>query len=186
MYQDIITGLKPKMEKISEFLKEEMNNLRTGRANPSLVENLMIDCYGGSKMPLKQIAAIQAPDPKTLFIQPWDKTVVRDIERAFQNSSLGLNPVLDKEILRISLPSLTEEKRKDLIKMLKEKVEQARIKVRLAREEAWDSVKQLEKNGQITEDDKFDAKDEIQKIVDDYNQKIEELSEKKEKDIMTV
>ncbi len=186
MYQVIIAGLKPKMDKILEFFRDDLGNLRTGRANPALVENLLVDCYGGSKMLLKQIAAIQAPDPKTLFIQPWDKTVVRDIEKAFKNSALGLNPVLDKEILRISLPSLTEDKRKELVKMLREKTEQARIKVRLAREETWEAIKQLEKESRITEDDKFDAKDEIQKIVDDYNHKIEELEEKKEKDIMTV
>lgn len=185
MYQEIIKNLKPRMEKVLEQLKIDLTNLKTGRATPALVENVMIEAYG-TKTPLNQLAAIQAPDPRTLFIQPWDKNILKEIEKALAASPLGVNPVLDGEIFRISIPPLNEEKRKELLRILKEKVEQARIKVRQEREESWEQIKKLEKESKITEDDKFVAKDEIQKIVDEYNNKVEEIKNKKESDVMTV
>jgi len=129
---------------------------------------------------------LQAPDPRTLFIQPWDKNIVKTIEKAIAASPLKLMPTLDGDVLRISIPSLTEEKRKELLKILKDKMEQARVRVRREREEVWDEVQKMQKESKITEDDKYVAKEELQKMVDQYNGKIEEMGGKKEKEIMTV
>jgi len=185
MYQPLIKNLKGKMESVLEHFREDISSVRTGRATPSLVEDIVIEVYN-AKMPLKQVAAIQAPDPRTLFIQPWDKNIVKTIEKAIAASPLKLMPTLDGDVLRISIPSLTEEKRKELLKILKDKMEQARVRVRREREEVWDEVQKMQKESKITEDDKYVAKEELQKMVDQYNGKIEEMGGKKEKEIMTV
>ena len=176
---------KQKLEKIIEHLKSEISSLRTGRATPALVENLEVDYYG-SKTPLKAVASISSPSARELVIQPWDKGAVQAIEKAIQSSSLGLNPVTDRDAIRLSIPSLTEERRKELLKILGRHLENAKIQVRREREESLREVDRKEKAKEISENEKFRQKNEIQKVVDEINKKIEEIGSAKEKEIMTV
>ena len=161
-----------------------MVGLRTGRATPALVEDLEVDYYG-AKTPLKAVASISSPEPRQLVIQPWDKNAIQPIEKAIQSSSLGLNPVTDRDTIRLSIPSLTEERRKELLKVLGRHLEDARIAVRREREEALKEIDRAEKAKEISEDEKFRKKQEAQKVVDDFNKKIDEIGSAKEKEIMT-
>lgn len=181
----IIDDYKKDFEKTIEFLKQEMTNIRTGRATPSLVENLMVDCYG-TKTPLIQLASITVPDPKSIVIQPWDKNSLKDIEKAIQGAQLGLNPVNEGNVVRLPIPPLTEERRKELAKLVHQKIESGKVRIRQTREEIWKNLKNAEKEGEISEDDLFGQQKDLQKIVDDYNKKIQEISEVKEKEIMTI
>jgi len=181
----IVDDHKKDFEKTIEFLKQELTNIRTGRATPSLVENLMVDCYG-TKTPLIQLASINVPDPKSIIIQPWDKNSLKDIEKAIQSSQLGLNPVNEGNVIRLPIPPLTEERRKELVKFVHQKIESGKIKIRQTREEIWKNLKNAEKEGKISEDDLFGQQKELQEIVDEYNEKIQEISEAKEKEIMTI
>lgn len=183
--ESIINDKKSDLEKAIGHFKEEMGKLRTGRANPALVENVMADYYG-TKTPLKQLATINVPEPRLITISPWDKNSLAGIEAAIRASDLGLNPASDGQIIRINIPSLTEERRKDLVKVLNQKAEEARIAIRNVREDAWREIQEMEKTGIISEDDKFRGKDKLQKVIDEYNKRIEDLREGKEKEIMTV
>lgn len=174
-----------KLEKIIAQLKIEVGSLRTGRASPALIEDLEIDYYG-TKTPLKAVAAISSPSARELTIQPWDKNAIQPIERAIQASSLGLNPVTDRDMIRLTIPALTEERRRDLTKLLGRMLEDARIKVRKDREDALREVDRMEKAKEISEDEKFRDKNGIQKHVDETNKKIEDIGTTKEKEIMTV
>jgi ribosome recycling factor len=185
MLEQIIQNGRPKMEKAVERLKEEIGKLRTGRANPAMVENLSVDYYG-SRSPLKQIASINVPEPRLILIQPWNKDNLVDIEKAINEAQLGFNPVNDGQVIRISIPALNEERRVELVKVLGKYAEDARVSVRKAREEAWDEVQDLAKAGKLAEDDKFKGKEKLQKVVDEYNGMIEEIREKKEKEIMEI
>lgn len=186
MVNEIINEKKSSFEKAIEHFKFEASKLRTGRANPSMVEDLLVDYYG-TKTPLKQIASINTPEPRQITIQPWDRGAIGPIESAIRNSSeLGLNPVNDGILIRINIPTLTEERRKDMVKILNQKTEESRILVRGAREEALKEIEKAEKEGQIGEDDKFKGKEKLQEVVDEYNKKIEDLRVEKEKEIMTV
>jgi ribosome recycling factor len=185
MYQQIINKIKPELEKVIEHYKNELSKLRTGRASTSLVEDLEVDCYG-QLMPLKQLATISLPEPRAILIQPWDKAVLSAIEKAIINSNLNLNPVVDGTSVRVQLPQMTEENRKSLVKILKEKMEEGRISIRHWRENAWEEIQEGFKKGEIREDDKFRGKEDLQKVIDEYNKKIEEVGEKKEKEIMTI
>lgn len=176
---------RQKLEKIIQHLKEEIASLRTGRATPALVEDLEVDYYG-SKTPLKAIASISSPEARTLIIQPWDKNAMQPIERAIQGSSLGINPVADRDVIRLTIPALNEERRKELAKLLGRHLEDARIWVRKEREDALREVDRREKIKEISEDEKFRQRNEIQKFVDEVNKKIEEQGKVKEKEIMTV
>jgi len=181
-YQEIINKIKPELEKVLHFFEGELAKIRTGRATPSLVENILVDCFG-QKMPLKQLAAISVPEAKQLLIQPWDKSYIESIEKALSQSNLGVSPVVDKEVIRITLPPLTDEYRKNLLRLLSEKEEEAKKTIRKWREEAWGEIQEKAREGEIREDDKFRAKDELQKLVDEYANKVEQLGEKKKKEI---
>ena len=185
MYKQIINNLKPGLDRAINYLKEEFSSLQAGRANPSLVEDIIVECYD-QKMPLKQVASIQMPEPRVIIIRPWDKEIIKNIELSIKNSKLGLNPSLDSDIIRLNIPSLNEERRKELTKIISEKAEEAKISIRRQREDAWREIQDLEKEKQILEDDKFRAKDELQKIIDEYNGKIDAMKKKKEGEIMTV
>lgn len=176
---------KVKLEKIIEHLKIEITSLRTGRASPALVEDLEVDYYG-TKTPLKAVAAISSPDARQILIQPWDKNAVQPIERAIQSSSLGLNPITNKDFIRLSIPALTEERRKEFTKILGKHLEEARIQVRRDREEILKAIDKQEKDKKISEDEKFRQSKEAQKVIDEINKKIEEMGNAKEKEIMTV
>ncbi|MBI2640065.1 MAG: ribosome recycling factor [Candidatus Sungbacteria bacterium] len=176
---------KSKLEKIIANLKSEIATLRTGRASSALVEDIEVDYYG-AKTPIKALASISSPEPRTLVIQPWDKNAIQPIEKVIRDSSLGLNPAVDKDLIRLTIPQLTEERRKDLLKVLGRHVEDARIQVRREREEALKEIDRKEKAKEISEDEKFRQKSEIQKAVDEANKKIEEVAATKEKEIMNV
>lgn len=185
MYQSILNGSKSEFEQAVERYQGELKNIRTGRATPALVEDLKVD-YFGTKTPLKQIASINVTDARTLTISPWSKDSLVDIEKAINESDLGVNPNNDGNVIRISLPSLTEERRRELVKVLNKKTEEARIRIRQIREDVWKEIQKSEENGDISEDDKFRSKDKLQDLVDGYNKKLEELEAKKEQEIMQV
>ncbi|MCK4520555.1 ribosome recycling factor [Candidatus Parcubacteria bacterium] len=181
-FKEIINQIKPEMERTIDFLEREMIKVRTGRASISLVEDIIVDCFS-QKLPLKQLAAISVPEPRKITIQPWDKSYIEPIERAVSKSSLGAAPIVDKDIIRISLPAMNEEYRKNFLRFISEKQEEAKKTIRHWREKAWDEVQEEFKNGEIREDDKFRAKDELQDLIDEYNKKIEEIGERKKKEI---
>lgn len=185
MYRESIEKKKPEFEKTLEHFQQELQKLRTGRASAVLVEDLPVEYYG-AKSPLKQVASVTVPEPRTIAISPWDKGVLPAIEKAIRESELNLNPNNDGQIIRVNIPALTEERRKDLVKVLNQKAEDARISIRKHREEIWEEIQNLAKEGKIGEDEKFKGKDSLQEAVDEYNGKIEEMREKKEKEIMTV
>ena len=182
MYKEIIEKIKPELDKVINFLDREMSKIRTGRASPSLVEDVICDCFG-QKFPLKQLAAISVPEPKQILIQPWDKSYIEGIVKALERTGIGASPIADKDAIRINLPPLSEEYRKELLKLLSQKQEEVRKTIRRWREEAWAEIQEGYRQGKIREDDKFRGKDELQKLVDEYSQKIEEMGEKKKKEI---
>ncbi len=180
-----MTNLKQDLEKIIEQYQQELKSVRTGRANPQVVEDLMID-YFGTMTPIKQAANVSASDARTIVIAPWNKDSLVDIEKAINESDLGINPINDGEVIRLSFPPLTEERRVELTKIVGQKSEEARIKVRKLREKIREEIQQDEKEGKISEDDKVRKEKELQKIIDEYNEKIEEIHKKKEEELMTV
>ena len=181
----IIEKIRPNLDKSIEHFQEELNQLRTGRASTMLVENLLVDYYG-AKSPLKQIANISTPEPRTIMVSPWDKSNLANIEKAIKESQLNLQPNNDGQVVRINIPQLTEERRKDLVKVLNQKSEVAKIAVRQIREEVWEEIQEIQKSGQISEDDKFSGKESLQEVINEYNEKIQALKDAKEKDIMTI
>jgi len=185
MYQEIINKLKPGFNKTTDYLKSELAGLQVGRATPSLIEDLEVECYN-QRMPLKQLAAIQTPEPRSILVRPWDKNILNDIAKAISQSKLGLSPIIEEEFIRLKIPPLSEERRRELTRILQEKLEECRISVRRQREEVWREIQDLEQAGKISEDDKFRAKDELQKLIDEYNKKIEEIGKKKKEEIMKV
>jgi ribosome recycling factor len=185
MYQTIIADHTELFEEAIAHFSEEMAKLRTGRATPALVDHILVDYYN-TRSPLKQIASVSAPEAKLIVISPWDKGTLVMIEAAIREANLGLNPANDGQVIRLSLPPLTEERRKDLVKALNRLAEEARIAVRTIREDAWKEIQAREKEGGMSEDDKFQGKDALQDVVETYNARIEELRKKKEGEIMTV
>ncbi len=183
MHQEIINKIKPELDKVVIFLEKEMAKIRTGRASPSLVEDVIADCFG-QKFPIKQLAAISTPETRQILIQPWDNSYIEGIVSALRKTGACANPVVDQEKIRIYLPLLNEEYRKNLIKLISEKQEQAKITVKHWREEAWEEIQERFKQGEIREDDKFRAKDKLQELIDEYNGKIEQKTEVKKKEIM--
>ena len=177
--------LKEGLQLIIDHLRQETGSLRTGRATPALVENLEVDYYG-AKTPLKALAAIATPSPREVVIQPWDKQALQPIEKAISGSTLGLAPIADRDVIRLSIPQLTEERRKELAKLLGKYNEEARIRVRQERDEALKAVEHAYKAKELGEDERFRRKNEVQKIIDEANKKIEDTAAAKEKEIMTV
>ncbi|HCX03021.1 MAG TPA: ribosome recycling factor [Clostridiales bacterium] len=185
MYLKEHKELEERMKKTVEYFKDDVSTIRAGRANPKLVEKIMVDYYG-TKTPLNQIANISAPEPRVLVIKPWDANVLEEIEKAIQKSDLGINPGNDGKIIRLVIPQLTEERRKELIKTVKKEVEKAKVALRNERRDAIDTFKKMEKKSEMTEDDLRDAEDKVQEIIDKYSEEIDKIYEKKEKDILEV
>ncbi len=181
-HKEIIEKIKPELDKVINFLEKELAKFRTSRATPSLVEDVSVDCFG-QKFPLKQLALISIPEPRQLLIQPWDKSYIEGIVRALERTGTGANPIVDKDVVRINLPPLTQEYRKDLLRLISQKQEEAKKTIRRWREEAWEEIQRNFREGKIREDDKFRGKDELQELVDEYNKKIEEIGERKKKEI---
>ena len=182
-YQDIINKIRPELDKVISFLDRELARIRTSRATPSLVEDVIVDCFG-QKFPLKQLAAISTPEPKQILIQPWDRSYFEGIIQALEKTGIGASPLVDKDAIRINLPPLTEEYRKDLLRILSEKQEEARKTIRHWRDQIWKEIQEGAREGKIREDDKFRGKDELQELVDEYNEKIEKTGEGKKKEII--
>jgi ribosome recycling factor len=182
--QLVIDLAEEKMSNAISHLDSELTKIRAGKASPNMLEGIYVDYYG-TRTPLNQVSNIGTPDAKTLAIQPWEKTMIEPIEKAIMAANIGLTPANNGEIIRINIPALTEERRIELVKKVKNECEDARISVRNARREANDELKKLQKSG-LSEDNAKDKELEIQKLTDNYIEKVEELLEKKEKDIMTV
>ena len=182
-YKEFIDRVKPEFDKTFKFLEQEIAKIRTSRASPALVEDIEVNCFG-SKFTLKQLGAISTPQTNQIVIQPWDHSYLEPIEKAISQSGLGMSSVVDKEVIRLSLPLLTEEYRAQLSKTLNEKAEQSKQTMRHWREDAWNKIQDAVKAKQMPEDDKFRGKDELQKQIDEYNEKIKSLVEKKKAEIV--
>jgi len=185
MHDEIKKNLRKRMEKSIDSLKEEFKKIRSGRANSALVEDLIVEYYD-SRIPLKQLAGISVPEPRLIVIQPWDKGALSFIEKAFHKSDLMLTPNNDGKVIRISIPSLTEERRKDLVKIAKSKTEEARVAIRNIRRDGNEEVKKAEKDGHVSEDDSKKTLDDIQKITDEFIKKVNDLLDAKIAEIMEV
>lgn len=183
--KDYIAAAEAEFQKTLQHLKGEFARLQIGRASPALVEDLKVEAYGGFQ-PLKSLASVSIPDPKTLQIQPWDKSLLGPIERAIQTANLGLNPINDGRVLRLPMPPLTEERRKELAKVVHQMAENAKIGIRNSRGTAHSAFKTLEGNKEISEDERRLSEKHLQEKVDAANKEVEELAKKKEQDIMTI
>lgn len=183
--KEIIGGAETKMQSAISFLEEDLKTYRVGKANPSIFNGIMVDYYG-SPTPLQQVASISAPDAKTLAIQPWERTLISKIEKAIIDGNLGLTPSNNGEIIRCTVPALTEERRKELIKKAKATGENTKIVVRNARRDAVDALKKAQKNEGLSEDTEKEAEEEVQKTTDKFVKKVDEIVAAKEKEIMTV
>jgi len=181
----MIENNKVHYDKTIEFLKKDIESLRTGRVSPSLVESVKVESYG-TVSDLVQLASISTPEPQTIAIKPWDKSILKNIERALISSDLNVNPVVDSDLVRLNFPALTEESRKDLVKILHKKLEETRITLKSQREKIKDTVVNAEKAKEITEDDPFQALKELDEMTKEYNEKIKVLGDEKEQEIMKV
>lgn len=182
---EILLESEAAMEKGVDYMTHEFAAVRTGKASPALVENIDVEAYGAS-MKLKQLALITTPEPRLLVIQPFDAATTKDIEKAIKESKIGINPSVDGKIIRLPIPQLSEERRKDLVKGIKQMAEEARVRVRSARRDAIDHLKKGQKAHDITEDELQTYEKEVQKLTDSYVKKIDDALEAKEADIMKV
>lgn len=185
MIKEVINASDEKMKKSIELLKKELQGLKAGRANPSLLDKITVDYYG-TPTHISQLATISIPETRTLVIQPWDKKAIKDIEKAIQKSDLGLNPNNDGQVIRLVIPELTEETRKNLVKVVKKHGEETKIAIRSIRRDANEKLKQMKKDGTHSEDDVKKTEDEVQKITDNFIKEIDKIVESKEKEIMSV
>ncbi len=181
----IINNSQRSMKEAVAFCKKEFSLIRAGKASPALLENIRVDYYG-SQTPLNQLANVSAPEARLLTVDPYDKSIIEDIEKAIMSGGLGLNPSNDGQLIRIPLPMLSEERRKELVKRAREVAENARISIRNARRDANDEIKKTVKSNSLPEDSQYDGENKIQELTDKYIKLIEEALEQKEKDILTV
>jgi len=183
--QKVIKDAETRMRKSIDSFKTEITKLRTGRANPGILDHVRVDYYG-SEMPINQVASITVTDSRTLTISPWEKKMVSLIEKAILNSDLGLNPATTGDVIRVPLPALNEERRKELIKVLRNEAETARVSIRNVRRDANTELKDLLKSKQITEDEERRYSDEVQKLTDRYVVEVDQLTTTKESDLMAI
>lgn len=185
MTKQVIDQTKDKMEKSVQAFSREIASIRAGRANASLLDKITVDYYG-APTPINQLAGVSTPEARLLVIQPYDKTALGDIEKAIMKSDLGISPSNDGSVIRLAIPALTEERRKDLAKLVKKEAEEAKVHVRNVRRDGNEDLKKLEKNGDITEDDLRSFQEDVQKLTDQYIAKIDDLAKEKENEIMEV
>jgi ribosome recycling factor len=185
MYKEVMKDAESRMKKAVEIYKYELQGIRTGRASPLLVERLEVDYYG-TMTPLNQLAAITVPEPHLISIKPWDISAIKAIEKAILKSELGLTPNNDGKVIRLVVPPLTEERRRELVKLVHAKTEEAKVAIRNVRRDAIEDLRKMEKAGDITEDDLKDGKEEVQELTDKYIEEIEKLEKQKEDEIMEV
>jgi ribosome recycling factor len=185
MIDDVMDDVRQRMAKSVEVLQEDLMTIRTGRASPALVEKLPVEYYG-TLTPLIQMASIAVPEPRLLVIKPWDPSALGAIERAIQKSDLGLTPMNDGKLIRLSIPRLTEERRRELVKMVARRIEEARVAIRNLRRDALKDLQDFEKEKMISEDDFYRGKDEVQELTDEFIGKIDEIGKRKEEEVMEV
>jgi len=185
MTEDIYADAEEKMDKAIAAFQRELSTLRAGRASPSLLDRIEVDYYG-VPTPLNQLAGVSAPEPRLLVVQPWDKQAMTEIEKAIMKSDLGLTPSNDGNVIRLTIPELTEERRKELVKYVRKKAEEGRISVRNIRRDANDEIKKLEKESEISEDESRRSQDSIQELTDQKIEEIDKLLEAKEQEMMEV
>ncbi|MDA0733074.1 MAG: ribosome recycling factor [Chloroflexi bacterium] len=183
--ESVVSDAGTKMDRTLDALRRELNNLRTGKATPSMVENLLVDYYG-TPTPLKQLATISAPDPRAILIQPWDKQALRDIERGLIKAEGGFNPSNDGNIITVPIPPLTQERRQEMVKSLKRKIEDGKVSVRSVRRDAVDTLRKMEKDKAISQDEQRRVQDIIQKTTDAHTKTIEDIGSTKEAEILQV
>ena len=183
--KEILSTAQTKMQKTIEVLRVDLASVRAGRASVSLLDKVMVEYYG-TPTPVNQVASVTVPEPRMIVIQPWEKNLLKDIERAIMKSDLGLNPNSDGSVIRLNLPQLTEERRKELVKTVHNKADDARVSTRNLRREANDSVKKAEKAKEITEDEAKKANDDIQKMTDKFIKEVDTVMEHKEKEVMEI
>ena len=180
-----IASKKPEFDAVIDHLRQELSALRTGRANAAILDNVKVEAYG-SMMELKGVGSIGVPDAKTIVIDPWDKSLLHAIQQAIQKSDVGINPVNDGKIIRLTMPQMTEESRKQLVKVMKEKVEDAKVAMRQVREKVREEILKQEKERMIAEDERFKLQDDLDKFVKEMNEQVDAVAERKEEEIMTV
>ena len=183
--KSVIDENRSEFEMALEFFKAELSGLRTGRANAAVLEDLPVEAYG-STMTVKGVGSILVPDAKTILVEPWDKSLLKEIEKAIRQAPIGLNPVVDGNRVRVTLPSLTEEGRKELVKIVGKKAEEARISIRNIREDVKEKIAAMEKANEVTEDERFRLQETLETQVKGWNEKIANLAEEKEQEIMTI
>lgn len=185
MINDVINDGKKRMEKAANQLKNDLATIRAGRATPSLLDKVTVDYYG-TQTPLNQLASITAPEPRLLVVQPWDKGALDAIEKAILKSDLGLTPTNDGQVIRIAIPPLTEERRQELVKMVRKYGEEAKVAIRNVRRDVNESIKKLEKEGQISKDEARRHQETVQKVTDEHVERVDEIIAMKEKEILEV
>jgi ribosome recycling factor len=185
MTAELLKNTEEKMKKVVEALRNDYSSIRAGRANPALLDKIKVEYYGVST-PLNQVANISAPEARLLLIQPWDKNILSDVEKAILKSDLDLNPNNDGNVIRIAIPQLTEERRKELVKLVKKKAEEYRVVIRNYRRDANDEIKKMEKKGNISEDEMHLNQDNVQELTNEYIEKIDAVLKSKEEEIMEV
>jgi ribosome recycling factor len=185
MYKQVHKDTEQRMKKSIEFLKENLASIRAGRANPKLLDKIRVNYYG-TPTPINQLSNISVPEPRCLLIQPWDMSALKEIEKSINASDLGINPSNDGKVIRLMIPELTEERRKDLLKVIKKEIENAKVALRNERRDANELVKKMEKNSEITKDDLKNSEVEVQKLTDQYIKIIDAIYDEKEKEILEV
>jgi ribosome recycling factor len=183
MIKELLGETEDRMQKAIEALEAKLRTIRTGRASPALVEQVMVDYYG-TPTPLKQLAVISAPEPQLLTIRPYDPGSLGDIERAILKSELGLTPSNDGKIIRLPIPRLTEERRQDLAKMVRQRIEEGKVALRNIRREVLDDLRDFEKEKLISEDEFYSGKDDLQELTDNYSKQMDEVSDRKQREIL--
>lgn len=185
MHKEVITELERKMKKSIESYEEELLTVRAGRANPAILDNISVDYYG-TPSPIKQVASISAPEARLLVIQPWDASLISVIEKEILKSNLGITPSNDGKVIRLPFPALTEDRRKELVKVVKGYSENAKVALRNLRRDALDKLKKMEKDKEISEDELKQGEEEVQKVIDKFNKEVDEVTKKKEKELMEI
>ena len=185
MYQDVIKTAGDKMDKTISVIKKDLSTLRAGRANPQILDRITVDYYG-SPTPLNQIGNISSPEPRLLVIAPWETKMISAIEKAIQKSDIGINPSNDGKVIRLMVPELNEERRKELCKQVRKQVEEGKVAIRSIRRDAMETLKKMKKASEITEDDQKVAETDLQKVTDNHIKEMDKVGEDKEKEIMSV
>jgi len=186
MIDDVLSEMESRMDKAVQAFRGDLMTIRTGRASPALVEKIQVEAYGGASLPLNQMATISAPDASLLTIRPWDANTLSAIEKAILKSDVGLTPTNDGRMIRLSIPSLTEERRKELVRVVSKRAEEARVAIRNARRDSLQDLKEFQGESLITEDEYHQTKDRVQEATDGFIERIDEIADLKEKEILEV